>query len=155
MLPDRRSIGRRLLAGLAAGLAAARLNDTTAKASETPANTVPRVVYHLSDLAKVHFVLGNMQNHITGMGGPDKVSLTLVVHGPALDYFVATKADGNVVDRTGALSIAGTKLVACGNTMKADKLALADLVSGFLIAEEGGVTRIAKLQAEGYLYIRP
>ena len=43
-----------------------------------------KVAYHLSDLDKVSFVLGNIRNHFDGMGGPDKVTIALVVHGPAL-----------------------------------------------------------------------
>ena len=50
---------------------------------------------------------------------------------------------------------AGTTLVACGNTMKGANLTLADLVPGFVVAEEGGVVRIAQLQAQGYAYLRP
>ena len=76
----RRSIGRRLLAAFAAGAVTFRATASAVAA----ANDIQRVVYHLDDVQKVHFVLANMLNHVTGMGGPDKVSLVLVVHGPAL-----------------------------------------------------------------------
>jgi intracellular sulfur oxidation DsrE/DsrF family protein len=46
-------------------------------------------------------------------------------------------------------------MAACGNTMTAQKLEVADLLPGFVRADEGGVVRIAKLQTEGYVYIRP
>jgi intracellular sulfur oxidation DsrE/DsrF family protein len=49
----------------------------------------------------------------------------------------------------------GVSFVACGNTMKAQGLAISDLPVGFDVAVEGGVTRIADLQSEGYLYLRP
>ena len=42
-----------------------------------------RVVYHVSEANKVAFVLGNMRNHIKGVGGADKLNMVLVVHGPA------------------------------------------------------------------------
>jgi hypothetical protein len=67
--------------GLIASLLAAT-GASAAQASATPGKL--RVVYHLSDSDKVIFVLGNMQNHIKGLGGPDKIALALVVHGPAL-----------------------------------------------------------------------
>ncbi len=35
------------------------------------------------------------------------------------------------------------------------KWTLDDLQPGFLLAEKGGVTLIADLQAQGYAYIRP
>jgi intracellular sulfur oxidation DsrE/DsrF family protein len=39
--------------------------------------------------------------------------------------------------------------------MKAQKLQASDMLVGFEVAEEGGVVRIADLQEQGYLYIRP
>ena len=39
--------------------------------------------------------------------------------------------------------------------MKAQKIELADLLPGFVRVDEGGVVRLAKLQAEGYAYLRP
>jgi hypothetical protein len=46
-------------------------------------------------------------------------------------------------------------LAACGNTMRSHKIALADLLPGFATAEKGGVVRVAELQSQGYLYLRP
>jgi uncharacterized protein len=39
--------------------------------------------------------------------------------------------------------------------MHAQKITLADLLPGFVTAEKGGVVRIAELQLQGYLYLRP
>ena len=153
MLESRRLLNRRIAAGIAGLLVGLRAAPSKAAVPVSPG--VPHVVYHLSDFPKVHFVLGNLQNHIDGMGGPDKVSLTLVVHGPALDYFTVKGADQVVIERMQALGKAGVTFVACGNTMKANNLKPTDLSSGFSVADEGGVVRIAKLQAEGYLYLRP
>ena len=52
-------------------------------------------------------------------------------------------------------SIAGLELAACGNTMKSQNVVLKDLLPGFIVAERGGVVRIAELQSQGYLYLRP
>ncbi len=47
------------------------------------------------------------------------------------------------------------ELAACGNTMKAQNITLKDLLPGFVSAEKGGVVRLAELQSQGYLYLRP
>src|SRR6202034_3989112 len=52
-----------------------------------------KVVYHLADLDKVAFVLGNIDNHLAGVGGPEKVTIELVIHGPALRAFHASAAN--------------------------------------------------------------
>jgi intracellular sulfur oxidation DsrE/DsrF family protein len=39
--------------------------------------------------------------------------------------------------------------------MKAQKITLNDLLPGFVSADRGGVVRIAELQSQGYLYLRP
>jgi intracellular sulfur oxidation DsrE/DsrF family protein len=54
---------------------------------------------HLDDLDKVDFVLGNIANHYGGMGGPDKVTIALVIHGPALKAFRAASATPDVTGR--------------------------------------------------------
>src|SRR5262249_48219495 len=76
---DRRNVLLRAATAFGAVFAASRANA----AIESKANDKLKVVYHLSDLDKVPFVLGNIQNHIDGAGGPDRVTIALVVHGPA------------------------------------------------------------------------
>ena len=39
--------------------------------------------------------------------------------------------------------------------MKAQNVTLTDLLPGFVAAEQGGVVRLAELQSQGYLYLRP
>jgi uncharacterized protein len=112
-----------------------------------------RVVYHLSDPDKTRFVLGNIENHIAGEGG--NVLIVLVVHGPALAMFQTARTNPDVTRRTAGIAKAGVNLAACGNTMDAQKISVADLLPGFVRVEEGGVVRLARLQAEGYAYLRP
>jgi uncharacterized protein len=114
-----------------------------------------KVVYHLCDFDKVGFVLGNIKNHFDGMGGPDHVTIALVVHGPALKAFHAVSASTDVEQRTKQFVKAGLQLNACGNTMRAQDVTLKDLLAGFVAADRGGVIRIAELQAQGYVYLRP
>lgn len=82
----------------------------------TAAPGVPKVAYHLSDLDKVVFVLGNIANHHRGMGGSGKVGIAPVVHGPALKAFKASRVEGTVSAKTGALSKEGLNANACVNT---------------------------------------
>ena len=77
----------RAAAALGATFAASRASAAT----EGPAQDKLKVVYHLSDLDKVRFVLGNIQNHLDGAGGP--ITIALVVHGPALRAFQTKEAN--------------------------------------------------------------
>ncbi|TGV84956.1 hypothetical protein EN788_63245, partial [Mesorhizobium sp. M2D.F.Ca.ET.145.01.1.1] len=44
---------------------------------------------------------------------------------------------------------------ACGNTMRGMDITLADLLDGFHAADQGGVVKLAELQSQGYVYLRP
>jgi intracellular sulfur oxidation DsrE/DsrF family protein len=130
-------------------------------AGSAKADTAPRppdkskVVYHLNDLDKVSFVLGNIKNHYEGVGGPEHVTIVLVVHGPALKSFRTAGATPDHSKRVAEFTKVGLQLSACGNTMKSQSLTLNDLLPGFAVAEQGGVVRLAELQSQGYVYLRP
>ncbi|CAN7569676.1 DsrE family protein [Pararhizobium sp. LjRoot238] len=140
---------------LIAPLAALFAGRAASAATALPDAGRQKVVYHLADTEKVMFVLGNIRNHIDGMGGPQAVDIVLVVHGPALALFRKPKANPKMATQVAQMSAEGVRMAACGNTMAAQKLEIADLLPGFVRADEGGVVRIAKLQTEGYVYIRP
>jgi uncharacterized protein len=114
-----------------------------------------KVVYHLADLDKVDFVMGNIRNHYNGMGGPENVTIALVVHGPALKAFHSADAAPDMKQRADEFVKSGLQLSACINTMKATNVTLADLLPGFTVADKGGVVRLAQLQGQGYAYLRP
>ena len=147
----RRNLIRSALSAVSGIFVASRATAATAAAADDRL----KMVYHLNEIEKVSFVLGNIQNHYDGVGGPDHVTIALVVHGPALRAFVASGVAHDVGRRVGQISKMGLELAACGNTMKAQSIGLADLLPGFVEAEKGGVVRIAELQSKGYLYIRP
>jgi len=140
---------------LALTLAAAPVALAAGKAEADAEPNPAKVAYHLVDLDKVDFVLGNIRNHFDGMGGPDKVTIVLVVHGPALKAFRVAGVSPSVNEHAAALSKSGLTLTACGNTMRGQNIALQDLLPGFTVAEEGGVVRLAKLQGQGFVYLRP
>ena len=142
---ERRKLFKALLAASAAGLTA-----RSASAEDAGAN---RVVYHLADVDKVAFALGNMKNHRAG--GARGLSLAAVVHGPALAVFRA-KTDNETLKQQFATSLkAGDVFYACANTLAAHDWTLADLLPGFALAEKGGVVKLADLQAQGWIYLRP
>ena len=148
---NRRNIFSAILASTGAAFA---LGRSSAKAQDKPARAT-KVAYHLRDFDKVNFVLGNIKNHIEGTGGPGKVEIVLVVHGPALRAFKKSGADAQVSQRMANFSKAGVKFDACGNTLHGMQIGVGDLLAGFTVADEGGVVRLADLQAQGYAYLRP
>ena len=140
-----------MLAAVLTSASAAFSTALATKPAGAAAMDCSKVVYHLVDLDKVEFVLGNIRNHFDGVGGPNKVTIALVVHGPALKAFRTSDSSVDVSKRTDELSKSGLQMHACGNTMRA----LKDLLPGFVVAEKGGVVRIAELQAQGFIYLRP
>jgi intracellular sulfur oxidation DsrE/DsrF family protein len=148
---DRRNIFKTMFAAVA-GVVATRASAETEPAKD---GGVPKVVYHLADAEKVNFVLGNIKNHIEGVGGPDKVTIALVVHGPALRSFQGSTTDADLKSKVGNVSKTGVSLHACVNTLRGMNMTLKDLLPGFVLADKGGVVRLADLQQQGYIYLRP
>jgi len=114
-----------------------------------------KVVYHLADEDKAGFVLNNIRNHIDGMGGPDKVQIVLVMHGPVVKSFGDIDAVDRVRNDVKALQADGVEVDVCASSLKAFNLKLSELLPGLVEASASGVVRIAELQSQGYLYIRP
>lgn len=117
-----------------------------------------RVVYHLTEpgVEKARAVLGNIVNHVNGVGGWDHVeALELVVHGQALKSFVTKDMDPALRGALDRLQTQGLALGACGNTMKGMNLTLEQLPEGTKPLPQGGVVRVMELQEAGYAYIRP
>jgi intracellular sulfur oxidation DsrE/DsrF family protein len=145
---------RRNLLKLALAMTPASLLAARANAGTDPPQA-SKVVYHLADLDKVEFVLGNIANHYKGMGGPENVTIALVVHGPALKAFRTAGASPNVATHIAELVKSDLAPSACIFAMQAQNVTLADLLPGFTVADKGGVVRLAQLQTQGYAYLRP
>jgi hypothetical protein len=136
---------------LAAGAALAVL----AAAGSAQVADRQKVVYHVTEAERVPFVLGNIENHIRGVGGPDKVEIILVAHGPAVKAFEKKEAPPPVLERIAGLKRNGVDFNACGNTLRNNKAEIGDLADGFVRVDQGGVVRIVELQQQGYVYLRP
>ncbi len=145
-------INRRILLVLSTLLPGAAFAGS-GRAASSEAKT--KVVYHLADREKVGFVLGNIDNHYTGVGGPDQVEIALVVHGPALKAFHVTDGDAKAIAGLDKLIGIGTKFHACANTMRAFGYKAEDLPKHMILASKGGVVRLTELQQQGYIYLRP
>jgi uncharacterized protein len=117
-----------------------------------------RVVYHLTEpgVDKAKAVLGNIVNHVNGVGGWDHIeALELVVHGAALKTFVKPDIDPAVRGLLDRLQTQGLAFGACGNTMKGLNVTLEQLPDGAKALPQGGVVRVMELQEAGYSYLRP
>jgi len=117
-----------------------------------------RIVYHLDEagLDKAKFVLGNIRNHVVGVGGWQHIeALELVVHGPALKLFVQSSIDPALKQTLEMLQEQGMTFGACGNTMKNFSITTEQLPRGSLVLPQGGVVRLMELQEHGYIYLRP
>jgi intracellular sulfur oxidation DsrE/DsrF family protein len=114
-----------------------------------------KVVYHLDDREKIAMALGNIQNHFSAFGDGGQVVIALVVIGEPLgDFRLGADAERTTAKLRGLVD-KGLTPYACSNTMAWLKLTLADLASGFQVADKGGVVKLADLQRRGYAYIRP
>jgi len=141
---------------LSRGLAAlAALILVSGFAASTTAQPVPqrnRVVIQVSDgdAAKWNLALNNARNLQTDLGAGN-VEIEVVAYGPGIGML---KLDSLVGNRIGEAKDAGVRIMACENTMKAQKLARADMLNG--IGYVGaGVVEIMQRQQEGWTYLRP
>jgi len=111
-----------------------------------------RVVIQVSDgdASKWNLALNNARNLQTDLG-ESNVEIEIVAYGPGIGML---KLDSPVGNRIGEARDAGVKVMACENTMKAQKLGRADMLSG--IGYVGaGVVEIMQRQQEGWAYLRP
>ena len=99
---------------------------------------------------KWNLTLNNASNVQKDVGA-DNVDIEIVVYGPGIGML---KADSTAASRVNEALASGVKVVACENTMQAQKLSKADMLSnvGYVSA---GVVELMQRQQEGWAYIRP
>ena len=123
----------------------------SAKAS-TATSQKSRLVFQVSDNdpAKWNLTLNNA-NNVQKDVGASNVDIEIVVYGPGIGML---KADSVAANRVNDALASGVKVVACENTMQAQKLTKSDMMSniGYVKA---GVTEIMQRQQEGWAYIKP
>jgi intracellular sulfur oxidation DsrE/DsrF family protein len=117
-----------------------------------------KVLYHVDgkDPEVAKYALALINKHIDAEGGPDKIDVELVVHGPALELFEKDKMDPEMTKRFDQIIEKGAKAEMCQVSMKAFGKTIENLAKGFVATlHPVAVKRIADLQKEGYLYIKP
>ncbi len=123
-----------------------------ARAQTAAADKPHKVVIQVSDAdsAKWNLALNNVRAVQHDLGA-DKVAVEIVAYGPGIGML---KMDSVVGARIAEAMAAGTAVVACENTMRAQKLTRDDMLSkiGYVPA---GVVELMARQKEGYAYIRP
>ena len=143
-------IMRRGFVSMSAAAALAMLLPMAASAQSQSAKN--KAVFQVSDAdpQKWNLTLNNAKNVQDDLGS-DAVDLEIVVFGPGIGML---KGDSPVAKRIADALRSGVKVVACENTMKAQKLVYADMLPaiGYVPA---GVVELMKKQQEGYAYIRP
>lgn len=154
MQDTKRSIAK---LALAAVLVAPAVMSATGCAPYTTvgsnANTVDGrtpVVFHVTNGNPVYWnqALNNAANYQKAMGS-DKVFVEVVVNGPGINML---KFDSQVEPRvTGALTN-GVKIVACEETMRAQKLTKADMIPGIGYVP-GGIVEVVARQRDGWSYV--
>lgn len=143
------SLGAAFALVLAAGCASV---GNTPQAVATKAAGQNRIVMQVSDSepAKWNLALNNARNIQSDLGAKN-VEIEIVAYGPGIGML---KNGSAVAQRIDEATLSGVKVVACENTMHAQKLTKADMTSGIAYVP-AGVVEIMKRQQEGWSYIRP
>ena len=117
-----------------------------------------KVLYHIdgSDVGVAKYAMVLINKHIEAEGGPDKIDIKVVVHGPALKLFDKETVDPVLKKKLAMIIDKGVQPEMCQVSMKLFKKPLESLVPGFIPTEHPvAVKRIADLQEQGYIYIKP
>lgn len=139
-----------------AALVMSPLSTSSLQAAETQGKV--KVLYHVDgkDLEVAKYALALINKHIEAEGGPEKIDVELVVHGPALTLFELDKIDPELQKRFDLAIKNGVHAEMCQVSMKLMNTPLEKLAKGFVATlHPVAVKRIADLQGAGYIYIKP
>ena len=128
------------------------------QASEGAKKDKVKVLYHVDgkDPEVAKYALALINKHVDAEGGPDNIDVELVVHGPALELFENDKMDPEMKKRFEQAIGKGVHAEMCQVSMKLYNKTLDNLVKGFVATlHPVAVKRIADLQQQGYIYIKP
>jgi uncharacterized protein len=129
-----------------------------AQSAESPSKEKVKVLYHVDgkDPEVAKYALALINKHIEAEGGPEHIDVELVVHGPALELFERDKMDPEMTKRFDQIIQKGVHAEMCQVSMKMFGKTLDNLAKGFVATlHPVAVKRIADLQKEGYVYIKP
>lgn len=155
-MPHRTWLFRILLIGifLLAGVISAQAG---ADNHRTPDGKL-KVLYHIdsSNVGTAKYAMALINKHIEAEGGLEKIDIKVVVHGPALMLFDKETVDPARKAKLKKILDIGVKPEMCQVSMKLFNRPLDKLTPGFQPAGHPvAVKRIADLQEQGHLYIKP
>ena len=147
------------LVALASAIALGSMIGTAAVAQQAPAKH--KVVYHVDysggDKDKAYEkALRNAQNHVNDIGA-DKIDLKIVMHADGLGMLMNARENEGLKKRIDALKNLHVSFQVCDNTMVSRKIDYTKDLYGVSKDDivQSGVAEIAKLQHQGYAYIKP
>lgn len=111
-----------------------------------------KVIFQVSDNdpQKWNLALNNAKNVQQDLGRGN-VNIEIVAYGPGIGML---KLDSPVATRVDEARQSGVEIVACENTMKAQKITRDDMLPAIAYVS-AGVIELMQKQQQGYAYIRP
>jgi uncharacterized protein len=134
------------------------VSGTPSFAEQANTKAKMKVLYHVDgkDPDVVKYALALIHKHIEAEGGPQHIDIKLVIHGPALQLFERDKIDPELKKKFDLILEDGAHAEMCQVSMKIFGKSLEDLLPGLEpTLHPVAVKRIADLQSQGYLYIKP
>ena len=149
---NRRLALQAAVASAAATFLIAAHGQSVGSAAPNSTNKKHRIVIQMSDAdpARWNLALNNAKNLQDDVGAAN-VEIELVAYGPGIGML---KMESPTAQRIADATRAGVKVLACENTMRAQKLTRDDMHPAISYVP-AGVTEIMKKQGEGWAYLRP
>lgn len=124
----------------------------THSAESMAAQQKAKIVLQVSDNdpAKWNLALNNARNAQDDLG-KDNIDIEIVVYGPGIHML---RMDATTATRVTQAIQSGISIVACENTMTAQKINKADMHDAISYVP-AGVIQLMKRQQQGWAYIRP
>ena len=115
-----------------------------------------KVIYHVNDINKAYGALRNVKNHLNALGDKN-ATVVVVTHSSGAFTLVDGAQDkrGRSFDATiQTLANRGVRFEICANTIRGKKIDKNKINLNAHITPSG-VARVADLQQQGYLYVKP
>lgn len=139
---------------------AAGNSSTSASEAEQDAYAPQKVVYHVNfpggeDGKGYGGVLSNLRNHVDAVGA-DNLDLRVVINGDGIELLQLAVDDQGLQGQIADLKAEGVQFLVCRNTLDGrdiDPESLFEVFDDDIIPS--GVAEVAKLQMDGFAYIKP
>jgi len=114
------------------------------------AQPTDKVVLHINNPLKMTMLVNNIKN-LRKMLDKDAV-IAVVVNGPAVARFSTTFSSRKQLDE---ILRQDAEVNICSFALKNKNISKKQLFEGVYYLEDGGVSKLVKLQQQGYAYIKP